>query len=238
MREKSVLGLCAGLATVAVADRLVAGAVRRGEFTRWAEALLVDDAGKPLAARGLETAEALVFAYPYVSTPCFLMNLGAAASPRELSRGDGVSYRWPGGVGPAASLVAYSAICAHQLAYPSRQRSAISYASGANRIAGRSRVIVCCAHHSVYDPASGAAVLSGPAPQRLATVVLRYEPATQTLSATGILGAALFDDFFVAYREQLVETYGPGQWRRKVEGRTVVTPLSRYSKEVVSAAGC
>jgi len=238
MGKKSFLSLCAGLASIAVAHRMLAEAGQADELTKWPKAMLTDGAGKPIDARRLETREALVFAYPYVSTPCFLINLGAPAAPVEVSDKSGVSYHWPGGVGPARSVVAYSAICGHLLSYPSKRRSVISYSSGPNNFSGHGHVVACCAHHSAYDPSRGAVILSGPAPQPLATVILQYEPATETLYATGVLGRALFDDFFVAYKKELLETYGPGQSKRMVEGRTVATPLSQYSDNVVSASLC
>ena len=59
----------------------------------------------------------LIFHYPYAATPCFLLNLGRPLSlPAELKTAAAQPYRWPGGVGPQRSIVAYSAICAHQLA--------------------------------------------------------------------------------------------------------------------------
>src|SRR5712691_8977465 len=117
---------------------------------------LVDENGAALRARSVPPNRNLIFLYPYASTPCFLLNLGrpAKASAR-LKTVDERSYEWTGGVGSRHSLVAYSAICAHKLTYPTRDISFISYRaekSPRNRFAA---VIHCCSEHSQYDPAEG-----------------------------------------------------------------------------------
>jgi len=122
--------------------------------------LLTDAQGAPLKASALGTSEAYVFSYPYASTPAFLIRLGAAAQPARLSA-DGQSYDWPGGVGPDKTIVAYTAICAHQLSYPEKDSSVIAYDPKATQVSGKPGMIVCCAHQSVYDPAEGAKVMSG-----------------------------------------------------------------------------
>jgi Rieske Fe-S protein len=119
-----------------------------------------------------------VFHYPYVTTPCFLIDLGAPAEAgAELETSDGRPYRWTGGVGPGRSIVAFSAICAHRMSYPTRNVSFIDYRHKPmnTEAAGddwwsRGQVIYCCSEGSVYDPSDGARVLAGPAPQPLAAV--------------------------------------------------------------------
>ena len=136
----------------------------------YSRAKLVDAKGAPLKASAFPANQNLIFHYPFAATPCFLLNLGKpAASPVQLKTADDAAYEWKGGVGAARSVVAYSAICAHRLSYPTRDISFISFRaekSARNRFAN---VIHCCSEHSQYDPAEGARVLAGPAPQPLAS---------------------------------------------------------------------
>jgi Rieske Fe-S protein len=75
--------------------------------------------------------------------------------------------------------------CSHQLTYPTRQISFISYRerSTASRIS-KPNMIHCCSEHSEYDPAAGARVLGGPAPQPLCAILLEYDAATDALTTT------------------------------------------------------
>ena len=81
-----------------------------------------------------------------------------------------------GASGAGRNVVAFSAICAHKLAYPTREVSFIRYQRESSATSS-ARVIHCCADHSVYDPAQGARVVAGPAPQPLAGIVLEYDTA-------------------------------------------------------------
>ena len=135
-------------------------------------------------------------------------------------------------MGPTRAIVAFSAICAHKLAYPTRDVSFIRYQrqSSPKSVA---QAIHCCAEHSVYDPASGARVVSGPAPQPLAAILLDYDPAQDTLSAVGTLGAEQFDAFFTKYEFKLAMEYGEGKARRSVGAKTVVKELSQYCRQTI-----
>src|SRR5204862_1878736 len=103
------------------------------------------------------------------------------ALPQALSTKDRVGYSWPGGVGRQKSIVAYSAICAHQLVYPTKEVSFISFRKTRAQRGVQDELIHCCADHSQYDPARGAQVLSGPAPQPLCAVLLEHDPKTDSL---------------------------------------------------------
>ena len=118
-------------------------------------------------------------------------------------------------MGPARAIVAFSAICAHKLAYPTRDVSFIRYQPQRSATSD-ARVIHCCADHSVYDPASGARVLAGPAPQPLAAILLEYDAATDELAALGTVGAEQFDAFFAKYEFKLALDHGQGKARRPV----------------------
>lgn len=202
----------------------------------YARAQLTDDGGRPLQASGLTVGENYVFHYPFEGTPCFLLNLGKATGQNvALKTADGAPYQWPGGVGPQRAIVAYSAICSHQLTYPTRQISFISYRgqSTASRIS-KPNMIHCCSEHSEYDPAAGARVLGGPAPQPLCAILLEHDAATDTLHATGTLGGEMFNTFFSKYEIRLAMEHGsPARARQQVAIKTRVTALKAFCKQQV-----
>lgn len=207
-----------------------------GPMVDYPAAELVDADGAPLKASAIPTGEALIFSYPFRAIPCFLIRLRSRTETvDELSTMDGESYRSPAGVGPDSSLVAFVAICTHQLSYPTAQASFLSYASDTGALADAPGRIVCCAHGSVFDPSRGARLVAGPAPSPLLPVRLVHDPETDRLRATGSLGEAFFQRFFDAYKGDLIERYGPGVYRQPVDGTSVALPQSRYSAVV---AGC
>jgi len=195
---------------------------------------LVDKAGKPIKASALERHANYVFAYPFVSTPCLLLRL-EGATPRNVQQKDDkeAGYVWPGGVGKDGAVVAYSAICAHAFSYDSRQTSFLTYSKARSQLSGRAQAITCCAHASVYDPAEGAKVVAGPATFPLAAIELEYDSASDELTAVGLLGTALFDQFFDAYRADLNAEFGRGGYRALVEGQTTVLAMQEFSQDIV-----
>ena len=200
----------------------------------YARVRLVDVHGAPLRARDVAADTNYVFQYPYAATPCFLLRLGDPPSANaSLRQRDGTEYAWQGGVGPDRRLVAFSAICAHKLAYPTREVSFIRYQRERSATSG-GRVIHCCADHSVYDPAEGARVVAGPAPQPLAAIVLEHDAAADELYALGTLGAEQFDAFFAKYDMKLVLDYGsPARARARVESTSVVRELTSYCRNTI-----
>ena len=196
-------------------------------------AILVDPFGEPLRVRGLKEETNYVFQFPYTGTPCFLLKLDRAVDAKAtLKREDGSTYEWRGGIGPRRSIVAFSAICAHKLAYPTRDVSFIRYQRQPSP-QSVAQAIHCCAEHSVYDPASGARVVSGPAPQPLAAILLEYDAARDTLAAVGTLGAEQFDAFFRKYEFKLAMEYGEGNARKSVGAKTVVKELAQYCRNTI-----
>jgi arsenite oxidase small subunit len=219
----------------------LSGALGMPAFGVWAQASphvygktrLVTPAGAPLKASTLVAETNYVFRYPFEGTPCFLLNLGrVAGEPVTLRRENGSTYAWPGGVGPGRSIVAFSAICAHKLAYPTRDVSFIRYQPQRSATSD-ARVIHCCADHSVYDPAHGARVLAGPAPQPLAAILLDYDPASDELTALGTVGAEQFERFFAKYDFKLALEYGQGRAQRPVGATTVVSELEKFCKQTI-----
>jgi Rieske Fe-S protein len=175
----------------------------------------------------------LIFHYPFAATPCFLLNLGRPAKALvTLKTGDNRPYEWNGGVGAGRSIVAYSAICAHKLTYPTRDISFISYrpeTSARNRVG---HVIHCCSEHSQYDPAEGGRVVAGPAPQPLAAILLEHDSSTDQIHAVGTLGGEMFNEFFEKYAFRLEMELG-GAGKQPVGTATKVQELENYCKQQV-----
>ncbi len=199
----------------------------------YARARLVDPGDRPLKGRALAANRNFIFHYPFAGTPCFLLNLGRPTKPSALLKtADEQSYQWPGGVGAGHGIVAYSAICAHRLTYPTREISFISYRDEKSAGSRFAHVIHCCSEHSQYDPAEGAKVVAGPAPQPLAAILLEYDPENDGLYAVGTLGGELFNEFFSKYEFRLALDYG-GHARAAVEGRSIVSELTEYCRQQV-----
>jgi arsenite oxidase small subunit len=226
-RREFVLGCAVALAISPLAVRAEA----RPRY--YGRARLVDPGGNPIKASALPADRNFIFHYPYAGTPCFLLNLGKPTrSAADLKTASAESYHWAGGVGPAHSVVAYSAICAHRLTYPTREISFISYRAERTQPNRFGQVIHCCSEHSQYDPAEGARVVAGPAQQPLAAIVLDHDPASDGLYAIATLGGELFDEFFSKYEFRLTLEHN-GHAHDAIQGRTVVSELTDYCRQQV-----
>lgn len=232
MDRRGFLESCtAGAACATAAASLPAWAVN-AKPKEYARALLVDERGQPVRSADLKPHTNYVFHYPFEATPVFLLDLGKAVGPNTLSTQARDAYSWPGGVGRKRSVVAFSAICAHQLVYPTREVSFISFRKTRAQRGVQDGLIHCCAEHSQYDPARGAEVLSGPAKQPLCAVLLAHDPQADTLTAYGTLGGELFDEFFRKYEMKLSLDVGP-KARNTVAGQAVVRELERFCKNTI-----
>jgi hypothetical protein len=76
-------------------------------------------------------------------------------------------------------------------------------------------------------------VVSGPAPQPLAAILLDYDAATDGLAALGTIGAEQFDAFFQKYDFKLTMEYGQGNARRPIGTTTVVRELTQYCRQTI-----
>jgi len=232
MNRRDFVKVCAAGAAYAAGNPGALAAANAAPRT-YVRALLVDELKKPLLAGSLRSNRNYIFHYPYGGTPCFLLDLGKpTAEEVALKTEDGRGYLWPGGVGPNRAIVAYSAICAHQLAYPTKQISFISYRDASSPTAA-ANTIHCCAEHSEYDPARGAKVLGGPAKQPLAAILLEHDPKTDQLYATGTLGGELFNRFFEKYEFKLSIDYGSKRAKGLVDTVTVVSELTNFCQQQV-----
>ena len=209
--------------------------------TRYEPATLVDTTGRPLGCDDLEVNREYIFHYPFRSTPCFLIDLGEARDGGlAMHTANGARYTWRGGIGSRKSVVAFSAICAHKLSHPSPEVSFIGYRErpvgfynrSKDAIERRSGVIQCCSEQSLYDPAQGAQVLSGPAPQPLAAIELRETDGK--LQAIGVYGGALFEQYFERFGNRLMITHRGESYALPVEQETQVVPGDQYTRNRIS----
>ena len=198
----------------------------------YAKAVLCNAQGETIKASSLKANTNYVFHYPFEATPVFLLNLDKAAMPKSLNTKSNESYDWPGGVGANRSIVAFSAICAHHLVYPTPQVSFISFRKTKSAKGVQDNLIHCCADHSQYDPAQGAQVLSGPASQPLCAVLLQHDAKTDTLTAYGTLGGELFDEFFKKYEAKLSLDVG-AKAKNKIVAKATVQELDKYCRNPV-----
>ena len=229
MKRRDFVQLCAASATGAALPD--SGQAAMLSARKYARVKLVDGRGEPLRIGSLAVGTTYVFDYPYAATPCFLLRLSQPLAGGILLRTEaGYTYLWEGGVGADKSVVAYSAICAHKMTYPTRQVSFIGYRDDPSPVAGPGKVITCCSDRSVYNPAAGAKVVSGPAPQPLATILLEHDAKADELFAVGALGGEKFDDFFAKYAFRLQLEMG-NRSKASIDGTTVVRPLDNYSAQ-------
>lgn len=187
-----------------------------------------DESNVTLAS--LETGRAYIFGYPYLTTPCFLMRLGRSAPARGS---------WPGGVDIDQSVVAFSAICSHKMSHPAKPVSYIAYrhepvnfhdADGKRHT--RDGLVSCCSERSIYDPADGCAVLSGPAPTPLAAIALSPDEAGN-LSAIGSFGPDQYERFLTKFGFRLAMEYGVTDVRIRSAESAVVVPAEKFSAQQV-----
>ncbi len=93
-------------------------------------------------------------------------------------------------------------------------------------------MIHCCSEHSQYDPAQGARVVAGPAPQPLAAILLEFDAAKQELFAVGTLGGEMFNEFFEKYAFKLQLEHGDAA-RSSAGASVVVQELDNYCRQQV-----
>ena len=228
MKRRRFVQACAAGAAAASFAPPSQGALATRSFRR---VKLVEEGGQALRVDSLRPNTNYVFDYPFQSTPCFLLRLDApVAGGVELKTESGEIYRWGGGIGPGRDVVAYSAICAHKMTYPTKQVSFIGFREDPSPVAPRGKVITCCSDRSVYDPAAGARVVSGPAPQPLATILLEQDAKSGDIYAVGTFGGDKFEEFFRRFEFRLQLERGP-RAKSEVEGTTVVRPLEHYSTQ-------
>jgi Rieske Fe-S protein len=202
--------------------------VAAGEVQHHPRSRLVDAQGRPWTTRQMQPGEAYLFNYPFTVSPVFLIAFERAVPAVELVTEDKQRYAAPAGVGPKQAVVAFSAICAHKLMYPTPLLSFIGLRKG---LRGEpAQVIHCCGDNSRYDPAQGARVIAGPAPQPLAAVLLEWDAKTDELHAVGTRGGEMFRAFFAKYSMKL-ELESGGGTPTPSGSAVAVQPAASYSRQ-------
>ena len=237
MKRRGFVKLCATTAAAVGANPDLI-AQTGGQIKMYGRVLLVDSAGAPIEAGTLKVGESYVFNYPYATTPCFLLDLGRpTARDASLTTDAGARYVWQGGCGPERSIVAFCAICAHKLSHPAKSVSFINYRhetvsfrDASKKTAQRSQVIYCCSEKSVYDPADGARVLGGPAPQPLAAIALEHDEDNGYIYATGTSGGEMYQKFFDTFAFRLALEFETADVRKPAENVAEVVTIAEYSR--------
>lgn len=237
MKRRGFVKLCA-TAAAAVGANPDLLAQPGGQIKEYERVLLVDAKGSPVRADDLQVGESYVFNYPYATTPCFLLNLGTAtARDTSLTTEAGTPYVWQGGCGPQRSIVAFCAICTHKMTHPAKSVSFINYRhetvsfrNAKEQTAQRSGVIYCCSEKSVYDPADGARVLGGPAPQPLAAIALEHDDSSGDIYAIGTSGGEMYQKFFDTFAFRLALEFETSDIRKPTRNVAQVVGIVEYSR--------
>jgi len=242
MKRRGFVKLCASaVAGITASPELIAQSDQ--EYRRYHRVALSDTrSGQPVRASSLEVGETYLFHYPFVATPCFLIDLGRPIKTNTvLQTEDGSPYHWAGGAGPNRSVVAFSAICAHRMSHPAKSVSFINYRheqvtfrNSQDQIEQRSGVIYCCSENSVYDPAEGGRVLGGPAQQPLAAIELDYNVEQDSFYSTGTIGGEMFEKYFGHFGERLVLDHGRTDIDSMIVGSTGLMRLSDFTEHQIS----
>ena len=241
MERRNFLQLSATSAmAVAVAPSLITQKLYAEDgrlFKTYEKVQLKDAEGNPLKASKLVKEENYIFNYPYAATPAIMVDL---LEPTEkdikLKAEDGTEYVYKGGAGSKGTIVAYSAICQHQLTYPQKSMSMFQYVPSTGKTLAYEKpgVFVCSSHLAAYDPRQGGKNVSGPANQGLAAIVLEVD-ADDNIWAVAVLGPDKFQEFFDAFKQELKAEYGRRGAKKLVATEAKVVPLTKYSAELIQA---
>jgi len=228
-----------GGAMIAISPSTITGQLRADNgllFQAYEKVQLVDKTGAPLKASALKQETNYVFNYPFVATPSILLDLGEeTAKDVKLTSADGEEYIWKGGVGAKGAIVAYSAICSHQLAHPTPDDSFLQYLPrGKTTMACKeSGIMVCSSHLSAFDVKQGCKQIAGPAEEALAAIIIEVAE-DDTLWASAVLGPDKFHDYFKRYKPEMKKYYGGKRKAKKtVKGSAETLVLSEYTKEII-----
>jgi len=197
---------------------------------------LKDSEGNPLNVDKLEKEKNYVFNFPMISTPCLLVDLGEATQKDvKLKSDDGTEYIFKGGVGKTGSIVAFSAICPHQLTHPTPDDSFFQYVpkTGKTIAYKEAGVFVCSSHLSAFTPKDGGKRVNGPATEGLTQILLEVDEKGN-IWAVGALGPNRFHDYLDAFKPEFKKYYGGKRKGKKlVKSEAKVVTLSNFSKELI-----
>lgn len=239
MDRRNFLKIAGVGAAIAVAPSSITGRLYASEgalFEAYEKVKLVDKDGNPIKASALKKETNYVFNYPFVGTPSLLVDLGEKTAENvTLKSEDGEEYVWKSGVGANKSIVAYSAICSHQLAHPTPDDSFLQYLprGGKTMACGQSGIVVCSSHLSAFDAKRGCKQIAGPAEQALASIVIEVDKE-DNLWASAVLGPDKFHDYFKAFKPEMKKYYGgKRKSKKRVSGDILTVTLSEYTKDII-----
>jgi len=241
MERRDFLRLSAtSAAIVAVAPSLITQklyAENGNLFQTFEKVQLKDADGNALKVSTLVEEENYIFNYPHAATPAIMVNLATATGKDiKLKAADGTEYIYTGGVGAKGTLVAFSAICPHQLTYPKKEMSMFQYVGekGKTLAYDKGGVFVCSSHLSAFEPKEGGKVVGGPANEGLASIILEIDK-DDNIWAVAVLGPVKFQDFFDAFKQDLKAEYGRRGAKKLVETEAKVQALKNFSAELIQA---
>ena len=242
MERRNFLQLSATSAmVVAIAPSLIAQRLYAEDgslFQPFEKVQLKDADGNPMKASALVVEENYVFNYPYVGTPAIMVNLATPAEKNvKLKAEDGTEYIYRGGAGAKGTIVAYSAICPHQLTHPQPDMSMFQYVEekGKTLAYDKGGVFVCTSHLSAFEPKQGGKVVGGPANQGLASIILEID-AEDAIWAVAVLGPVKFQDYFDAFKDEFKKFYGNKRKARKLtKVEAKVQTLKNFSAELIQS---
>jgi Rieske Fe-S protein len=241
MERRNFLRLSATTAmAVAVAPSLITQKLYAEDgslFQTFEKVQLKDAQGNPLKSKALVTEENYIFMYPHAATPAIMVDLPEPAQKDiKLKAEDGTEYIYRGGTGEKGTLVAFSAICAHQLTHPTAAMTMFQYVptTGKTLAYDKPGIFVCSSHLAAYDPKQGGKVIGGPANQGLASIILEID-ADDNIWAVAVLGPEKFQAFFDAFKQELRAVYGRRGAKKLQQTEVKVQPLKNFTAELVQA---
>ena len=239
MDRRNFLKVTAATGLVAVSPSLLTTklhATANNLFVTYEKVQLVDANGVALKASALKKETNYVFNYPFVSTPAILLDLDTpTAVDVKLTSECGQEYLWKSGVGAKRTIVAYSAICSHQLAHPTPDDSFLQYCTKEQKTMAYDHggVMVCSSHLSAFNVSEGCKRLSGPAAQPLASIVIEVAE-DDTLWAVAVLGPDKFHEYFNDFKPEFKKFYGgKREAKNLVTSSAKMVTLNEYTKEII-----
>ena len=227
-------------AAIVVAPSLITETLKADDgslYKSYDKIMLQDKDGNPLKSATLVKEENYVFNFPHVATPCILVLLdGPAEKGTKLKAGDGTEYIFKGGLGKDNSIVAYSAICPHQLTHPQPDTTFFQYVPTGTKTLAYDKsvggVFVCSSHLSAFTPKDGGRRVTGPATEGLTQIVLEIDD-NDVIWAVGALGPDKFHAYLKAFKGEFKKYYGNKRKAKKlVKKEAKVVTLKNFSKDI------
>ncbi|CAA6804507.1 MAG: Ubiquinol-cytochrome C reductase iron-sulfur subunit (EC [uncultured Sulfurovum sp.] len=239
MERRGFLKLSGTAAAVVVAPSLITETLRADDgslYKTYDKVMLKDSEGNPLKTANVVEQENYVFNFPHAATPCILVKLdGPTDKTATLKADDGTEYKFRGGSGKDGSIVAYSAICPHQLTHPKASTTFFQYVPKGTKTLAYDKavggVFVCSSHLSAFTPKDGGARVTGPATEGLTQIVLEVDK-DDVIWAVGAVGPNKFHEFLTSFKADLKKEYGRNKAKKLVKTEAKVTTLKNFSSDI------